>query len=61
MSNMLTTKEIMLVSDLLTYEENICKKAKLYSRILTDKILAEKVDKIAEIHRQNFQELFKLL
>ena len=59
--NMLTTKEATLVSDLLTYEETACKKARLYSRILTDKDLAEKMDKIADNHQSRFNALYALL
>ncbi len=59
--NMLTTKEATLVSDLLTMEESACKKARLYSRILTDKVLAEEFSKIADHHEKRFNALFDLL
>ena len=59
--NMLTTKEATLISDLLTMEESACKKARLYSRILTDKELAEEFSKIADHHEKRFNALFDLL
>ena len=59
--NMLTTKEATLISDLLTMEESACKKARLYSRILTDKSLAEKMNKIADNHQKRFNSLYELL
>ena len=59
--NMLTTKEATLVSDLLVYEESACKKARLYSRILTDKKLAEEFGRIADNHEKRFNALFDLL
>ncbi len=59
--NMLTTKEATFVSDLLTMEESACKKARLYSRILTDKQLAEEFSKIADHHEKRFNALFDLL
>ena len=59
--NMLTTKEATLISDLLTMEESACKKARLYSRILTDQTLAEAFGKIADNHEKRFNELFDLL
>lgn len=60
-NNMLTTKEATLLADLLTYEETACKKARLYSRILTDKSLAEKMNKIADNHQKRFNSLYELL
>lgn len=60
-NNMLTTKEAGLISDLLTLEEIACKKARLYSRTLTDKTLAETFGKIADNHEKRFNALFELL
>ncbi len=59
--NMLTTKEATLVSDLLTMEETACKKARLYSRILTDTGLARQFDQIASNHQARFNALLELL
>lgn len=59
--NMLTTKEATLISDLLTMEESACKKARLYSRILTDPQLAQTFSKIADSHERRFNALLELL
>jgi hypothetical protein len=59
--NMLTTKEATLISDLLTMEESACKKARLYSRTLTDKTLADAFGKIADNHERRFNALLELL
>ncbi len=59
--NMLTTKEATLISDLLTMEESACKKARLYSRILTDTELAGTFSKIADNHEKRFNALLELL
>jgi hypothetical protein len=59
--NMLTTKEATLISDLLTMEEMACKKARLYSRILTNQKLAENLGKIADNHQNRFNALLELL
>ncbi len=61
MGNMLTTKELTLVSDLLIYEEQACKKARLYSRTLTDKELAGFFNKIADNHERRFNTLLSML
>lgn len=61
MANMLTTKEATIVADLLTYEEQACKKARLYSRTITDKGLADAFNKIADNHERRFNALFDLL
>ena len=60
-NNMLTTKEATLISDLLTMEESACKKARLYSRILTNQKLAEKMGSIADNHERRFNALLELL
>lgn len=60
MSN-LTQKEASFISDLLTYEGQACKKARLYSRTLTDKNLAETMEKLAENHEKRFSALLNLL
>ena len=59
--NMLTTNEATLVSDLLTLEESACKKARLYSRIMTDPELAKSMEKIADNHERRFNALLELL
>lgn len=61
MASMLTTKEATILSDLLIYEESACKKARLYSRILTNKKLADDVKTIADEHEKRFDALFNLL
>jgi len=61
MSNMLTTKEATLLSDLLIYEESACKKARLYSKTLTNKKLADNLTKIADEHQKRFNSLLDLL
>ena len=59
--NMLTTKEATLISDLLTMEESACKKARLYSRTLTDTGLAHTFKQIADNHEKRFNALLELL
>lgn len=59
--DMLTTKEVTLISDLLTMEESACKKARLFSRTLTDQQLAESFGKIADNHEKRFNALLDLL
>lgn len=61
MANMLTTKEAVLISDLLIYEEQACKKARLYARTLTNFQVAEKFNLIADNHEKRFNALFDML
>lgn len=61
MANMLTTKEATLISDLLTYEESACKKARLYQRTLTDQDLQNVFKKIADNHEKRFNSLLEML
>ena len=59
--NMLTTKEVTLLSDLLSQEESVCKKARLYSRITTNQKLADDLNRIADNHQSRFNALLELL
>ena len=59
--NMLTTKEATLISDLLTFEESACKKARLYSRTLTNQVLAKSFNQLADSHQKRFHALLELL
>ncbi len=61
MANMLTTKETKLVAELLTYEENACKKARLYSRSLIDPCLSQAFKEIADNHEKRFNALYQML
>ena len=61
MDNMLTTKELEIVQDLLIYEENACKKAKIYSKILTNEKLAENLKNLYQNHLKRYQTLLELL
>ena len=61
MANVLTEKEATLISDLLTMEETAFKKARLYSRTITDPDIADAFTRLAEGHKQRFNALFDLL
>ena len=61
MPNMLTTKEASLIADLLTYEEQACKKARFYSKTLKDKELSDSLCAIANNHQKRFNALLNML
>ena len=61
MANMLTTKELTLLVDLLTYEENATKKARLYSRTMTDPTVSQNFSHLADNHQKRFCTLLNLL
>ena len=46
----ITAKELNMISDALTYEGLICKKARMYSKTLTDVDLAGRMEQIAIEH-----------
>ena len=56
-----TSKELELISAVLTAEGLICKKARSYSKTLTDMELAECMTKIADEHEQRYNALLKLI
>ena len=57
----ITAKELNMISDALTYEGLICKKARMYSKTLIDCDLAGCMAQIAEGHEQRYHSLLKLL
>lgn len=57
----LTSKELELISDALTYEGLICKKARAYAKTLTDVELSGCMTNIADEHEQRFNALLKLI
>ena len=56
-----TAKELGMISDALTAEGLVCKKARAYSKTLTDMQLAECMTKIADEHEQRYNALLKLI
>lgn len=61
MANMLTEKELELISDLLKAEEIACKKAALYSRTISDTEAAKRFSEIKDSHEKKFKILFDML
>ncbi len=57
----ITAKELELISDVLTAEGLICKKARAYSKTLTDVDLAQAMTKIADEHEQRYSSLLALI
>lgn len=57
----LTSKELELISDVLTLEGLICKKARAYSKTLTDMELAECMTKVADEHEQRYNGLLSMI
>ncbi len=57
----ITTKELELISDVLTAEGLICKKARAYSKTLTDVDLAQTMTKIADAHEQRYNVLLSII
>ena len=57
----ITSKELQLISDALTAEGLLCKKARAYSNTLTDTDLAGAISRIADQHEQRYNALLKLI
>ena len=56
----LTAKELECMSDLLTLEENVCKKARAYSSMMSGSIATE-METVAQNHEKRFNSLLGLL
>lgn len=59
--NMLTTKESVLIADAMALEALASKKARLFSRTLTDEKLVHQLKKLGDNHERRFLALFELL
>lgn len=59
--NMLTTKECPIVEDLLTLEELAVKKARVFSRTLTNQKLCDLLKELSKNHEQRYLRLYALL
>lgn len=57
----ITAKELELLNDVLTNEGLICKKARMYSKTLTDVDLAECMAKVADAHEQRYNALLSVI
>ena len=57
----LTSKELEFISDALTAEGLICKKARAYSKSLTDVDLAQCMSLIADEHEQRYNALLNVI
>mgnify|MGYP005777920455 CR=1 FL=1 len=57
----LTSKELTMISDALTFEGLICKKAMAYSNTLTDPDLAECMKTIADEHKCRYEKLLEMI
>ncbi len=57
----ITAKELNFLSDALTQEGLICKKARAYSRSLTDSELSECMANVADEHEARYNALLKLI
>jgi hypothetical protein len=57
----ITSKELTMISDALTFEGLICKKARIYSKTLTDPDLASCMEKIADEHEQRYNTLLGII
>lgn len=57
----LTAKEVDFISDLMTLEESVCKKARIYSRTLTDPEVSGQMKTVADNCAKRYAELLGLL
>lgn len=57
----ITSKELSMLSQALTTEALICKKARMYANTLTDTALAECMTTIADGHEKRYNALLKKL
>ena len=56
-----TTKDLEVISHLMSAEQIACKKARIYANTLTDQALAQEMSDIAQAHAQRFCALYKML
>ena len=61
MADSITAKELTMLSQALTTEGLICKKARMYSNTLTDPALADCMACIGDAHEKRYNALLKQL
>ncbi len=61
MACMLTEKELNYISELLTHEEIATKKARLYSRTITDPTVSQNFSHLADNHQKRYHALLDML
>ncbi len=57
----LTTKELDVIKSVLTGEENIIAKYKMYAQETNDPVIKEQLNSIAQKHQQHFDKLITIL
>ncbi len=57
----ITAKELTFISDALTQEALLCKKARAYSRSLTDSALAQCMSTVADEHETRYNALLQMI
>ena len=57
----ITSKELELIADALKSEGLLCKKARAYSKTLTDMDLSECMTKIADEHEMRYNALLNMI
>lgn len=57
----LTVKDLDVISHLLEGEQMACKKARIYSKTLTDMALSEQMSELADAHERRFNGLLTIL
>ncbi len=61
MANQLTAKDLEVIAGILKAEGMACKKARVYSKTLTDTALAACMQDVADCHQERFNKLLKML
>ena len=57
----LTTKELAMIEDQLTGEENLIRKCKMYADQAQDQALKNRLEDVAKKHQQHYDKLYNLL
>jgi len=57
----LTTKDLTVLTELMDFEQNLCKQCKQNSSIFNDDSFVDLAENIANQHRENFNQLFSQL
>lgn len=57
----LSSKDLEVLSSVLSTESMACKKARMYSKTLTDQTLAECMESVANRHEERFNAILQIL
>ena len=59
--NIISTKDLSYIQDMLNWNMTLCKKAKMYKTLAKDKEIKALFDKVNKMHKEHYETLMEIL